>query len=170
MPTTTNNGWTTPADSDPFKDGALAMRTLGNGIDATSGGTWKAWTTFTPSFTGINIGSTGTTNAAYMLMGKTLFVRVVLTFGGTGISVGSSPYLNLPNSHTAKGPSTTPIFIVDTGSQFYTGIGYSNATTVTLYANNATGTYGLVSAVNYNVPMAWNATDQLFMNFAVEVA
>lgn len=33
MPTTTNFGWTTPADTDLVKDGALAMRTLGNGID-----------------------------------------------------------------------------------------------------------------------------------------
>lgn len=33
MPTTTNFGWTTPADTDLVKDGAAAMRTLGNGID-----------------------------------------------------------------------------------------------------------------------------------------
>lgn len=33
MPTTTNFGWTTPADTDLVKDGASAMRTLGNGID-----------------------------------------------------------------------------------------------------------------------------------------
>lgn len=34
MPTTSNFGWTTPADTDLVKDGALAIRTLGNGIDA----------------------------------------------------------------------------------------------------------------------------------------
>ncbi|NBV43051.1 hypothetical protein EBR96_09840, partial [bacterium] len=33
MPTTSNFGWTTPADTDLVKDGALAIRTLGNGID-----------------------------------------------------------------------------------------------------------------------------------------
>lgn len=33
MPTTTNYGWTTPADTDLVKDGASAMRTLGNAID-----------------------------------------------------------------------------------------------------------------------------------------
>lgn len=37
MPTTTNNGWTTPADTDLVKDGAAAIRTLGNAIDATLG-------------------------------------------------------------------------------------------------------------------------------------
>lgn len=33
MPTTSNFGWTTPADTDLVKDGAAAIRTLGNGID-----------------------------------------------------------------------------------------------------------------------------------------
>ena len=33
MPTTSNFGWTTPADTDLVKDGALAIRTLGNGVD-----------------------------------------------------------------------------------------------------------------------------------------
>lgn len=35
MPTTSNFGWTTPADTDFVKDGAAAIRTLGNGIDTT---------------------------------------------------------------------------------------------------------------------------------------
>ena len=33
MPTTSNFGWTTPADTDLVKDGAAAIRTLGNGVD-----------------------------------------------------------------------------------------------------------------------------------------
>jgi hypothetical protein len=33
MPTTTNFGWTTPADTDLVKDGAAAIRTLGDGVD-----------------------------------------------------------------------------------------------------------------------------------------
>jgi hypothetical protein len=35
MPTTTNYGWTTPADTDLLKDGAAAIRTLGSSIDST---------------------------------------------------------------------------------------------------------------------------------------
>ncbi len=35
MPTTTNQGWTTPADTDLVKDGASAIRTLGTAIDTT---------------------------------------------------------------------------------------------------------------------------------------
>jgi hypothetical protein len=36
MPTTTNYGWTTPADTDLVKDGASAIRTLGTSIDTTT--------------------------------------------------------------------------------------------------------------------------------------
>ena len=36
MPTTTNYGWTTPADTDLVKDGASAIRTLGTAIDTTT--------------------------------------------------------------------------------------------------------------------------------------
>jgi hypothetical protein len=35
MPTTTNYGWTTPADTDLVKDGAAAIRTLGSSVDTT---------------------------------------------------------------------------------------------------------------------------------------
>ena len=34
MANTTNFGWETPDDTDLVKDGAAAMRTLGNSIDA----------------------------------------------------------------------------------------------------------------------------------------
>lgn len=37
MATTTNYGWTTPNDSDAFKLGASAIRTLGNSVDTTLG-------------------------------------------------------------------------------------------------------------------------------------
>jgi hypothetical protein len=36
MPTTTNYGWATPADTDLVKDGASAIRTLGSSIDTTT--------------------------------------------------------------------------------------------------------------------------------------
>lgn len=36
MPTTTNYGWTTPADTDLVKDGAAAIRSLGSSIDTTT--------------------------------------------------------------------------------------------------------------------------------------
>jgi hypothetical protein len=37
MATTSNFGWTTPNDSDPFRNGASAIRTLGSAIDGRIG-------------------------------------------------------------------------------------------------------------------------------------
>jgi hypothetical protein len=66
MPTTTNYGWTTPADTDLVKDGASAIRTLGSSIDTsvkslnagTTAGDLDYYTSATAK-TRIPIGSTG---------------------------------------------------------------------------------------------------------------
>jgi len=50
MPTTTNNGWDIPADTDLVKNGALAIRTLGQDIDTTLG----VYTASTPGLTKIS--------------------------------------------------------------------------------------------------------------------
>jgi hypothetical protein len=75
MATTTNFGWETPDDTDLVKDGALAMRTLGNAIDTSlvdlKGGTtgqvlskttntdmdftWTTPSATTPSFVGASV-------------------------------------------------------------------------------------------------------------------
>jgi hypothetical protein len=168
--TTTNNGWDIPQSTDFVKLGADAIATLGQDIDTSAGKTWLAWTTFTPSMSGFNVGSTGTVNAAYVLVGKTLFLRAAFTLGGTGISIGSGPFMTLPNAYVAKGPSVSPIFIEDIGTSFYTGLAFSNGTTVALVLNNVAGTYGTTTGITATTPMTWAANDKLFMNFAIEVA
>ena len=50
MPTTTNNGWPTPADTDLVKNGADAIRDLGNAIDTTLG----VYVASSPGLTKIN--------------------------------------------------------------------------------------------------------------------
>jgi hypothetical protein len=171
MPTTTPvNGWPVPVSTDLVKDGAVAIEALGDAIDASANKTWQAWTTFTPSFTGLNIGSTGTTSAAYVLVGKTLHIRCLVTLGGTGISVSPGFYLTLPNSFSAKSPAPAPLWMIDTGTQFYTGIVYASTTVIAFYVNNASSTYGFVSGISGTVPMTWVATDQFLFSMSFEVA
>jgi len=52
MPTTTTNfAWTIPSDTDLVKDGALAIRTIGNAVDASFASvTLRAVTTTTDTF------------------------------------------------------------------------------------------------------------------------
>jgi hypothetical protein len=72
MATTTNYGWTTPNNSDPFKDGALAIRTLGSAIDSTLG-----------SFFNIKQIIQGTTS--------TQVASTTSTFGDTGLTATITP-------------------------------------------------------------------------------
>ena len=82
MPTTTNFGWTTPADTDLVKDGAAAIRTLGNGIDASlldlKGGT-----------TGQILSKASNTDLDYTWINNDQGDITAVT-AGTGISVGGT--------------------------------------------------------------------------------
>jgi hypothetical protein len=95
MATTSNNGWTIPSDTDLVRDGALAIRTLGNGID-TSFGKWLTTWTPTISGTGWAIGN-GTITGRYHKIGDTVHYYIRFEIGstttkGTGGLVFSLPF------------------------------------------------------------------------------
>jgi hypothetical protein len=109
MPTTSNFGWTTPADTDLVKDGAAAIRTLGNGIDTSlldlKGGT-----------TGQILSKASNTDLDYTWIANDQG-DITAVSAGTGISVasGTGPIPVVTNTMateiTAKGD-----LIVGTGS------------------------------------------------------
>jgi hypothetical protein len=74
MPTTTNYGWTTPADTDLVKDGAAAIRTLGSSID-TSMAELKGGTTgqFLSKTSNTDMDFTWASTAAYTLISSKTF-------------------------------------------------------------------------------------------------
>lgn len=82
MPTTTNFGWTTPADTDLVKDGASAMRTLAGGID-TSMAQLKGGTT------GQILSKTSNTDMAFTWINNDQGDITGVT-AGTGLSGGGS--------------------------------------------------------------------------------
>jgi hypothetical protein len=140
MPTTTtNNAWPIPLDADPFKDGALAMRNLGNAIDTSTGNGLKAWVAYSPTISATS-GSFTTlvTNASFCQIGKTVHMAVSIGITTAGTASGG---INVTLPVTAK----TGIIAVGsgrensaTGNQLQAYIAGTTATCQIWQYNNAT--------------------------------
>lgn len=133
MPTTSNFGWTTPADTDLVKDGAAAIRTLGNGIDSSlidlKGGT-----------TGQILSKASNTDLDYSWINNDQG-DITEVQAGTGISVasGTGPIPVITNTvataYDAKGD-----LIVGTGSDTFSKLTVgTNDYVLTAASGEATG-------------------------------
>jgi hypothetical protein len=89
MATTTNNGWETPDDTDLVKDGALAIRDLGQDIDTSVGKGLLAWVAYSPTVTATSgTFTTLVTNASYCQIGKTVHLAVSIGITTAGTATG----------------------------------------------------------------------------------
>jgi len=124
MPTTTNFGWTTPADTDLVKDGALAIRTLGNGID-TSMAELKGGTT------GQVLSKTSNTNMDFTWItpdagGKVLQVISATTTTATTIATDTLTDTGITASITPSSASSKVLVLVTAEfKHFRNGAGFT---------------------------------------------
>jgi hypothetical protein len=174
MATTTNYGWTTPDDSDPFKLGASAIRTLGSNIDTTAANTWKAWSAYTPTFSGFTPGN-ATLSFAFAQIGKTVHVRGAVTLGSTSVMTGPLD-VSLPVTSVAY--SLAHVFSYASfynGSAFNQGfaLSISNANFVRLSVMNTGGTFASASDVSTSTPFGaggWSSGRQFFFTMTYQAA
>jgi len=162
MPTTTNYGWTTPADTDLVKDGAAAIRTLGSGADtsvkALNPGTTAGDVDYYTSSTAkarVAIGSNGQllrVNSAatapewalgvnLQLNAQTATYTVVLSdaFKLVTMSVGSANDFQIPTNASVAFPVGTVINVIQIGAGQTTIKAVTSGTT-TISSTGATAT------------------------------
>ena len=146
MATTTNNAWTIPADTDLVRNGASAMRTLGQAIDTSLGKV--AYTSFTPSITGTGsgwtLGTGSSSTGRWVQLGNTVFVDGTITLG-TSPSAGSNAFaVALPvnaNSNTSEW-ITTGWFYDTSANEIYPCTIKISSAQIDFYLQKATSSTG----------------------------
>jgi hypothetical protein len=175
MATTTNNGWETPDDTDLVKDGALAMRTLGNGIDTSTGKGLIAWQSYTPTIGGAGwaLGN-ATVTGLYCQIGKTVHFAIRVVFGSTSTYGAGRPTLSLPVTATSAAGNfdfvTNVAYFDNSATVRYQGTADFSTTNVDLFVWSASGTYVSSLGVTSAVPMTWGTSDVIYVSGTYEAA
>jgi hypothetical protein len=133
------------------------------------------WTTFTPSFTGVTLGTGSSNTGQYCRVNNILFIRTK-TILGTGGSF-TNPSLTVPDSGVMTGTPTmlwVPSMhgvMIDSGVNSYAIAVILNSTTsLGVYAQTASGTYVTwTSAVSSTVPFTSGVNDYLELSGYVQV-
>lgn len=194
MATTSAFGWETPDDTDLVKDGAAAIRTLGNSIDTSmselKGGTtgqyltktsntdmdftWATGTysTFTPGgFSNFTLGN-GTVSGRFRQFGKTVFMQAIITLGSTS-SVTGSIVMQFPVSANTANNSTFfgQARLVDAGVNEYNGTLLQNGLNFfTIAGIAASGLYASNQGISATVPFIWGTGDVIQITGTYEAA
>lgn len=125
-----------------------------------------AWTSFTPSWTNLTVGS-GTNVGAYKLIGKTVVGYISFTYG-SGSSVGAvSVALPVTPATNVAGGSFPVGFVVfeDSGTGYFSGILIA-AGEVRVMKSDAT--YTSLASISSTIPMTWTTGDKIRINFCYE--
>jgi hypothetical protein len=170
MATTTNNGWETPDDTDLVKDGALAMRTLGNGIDTSVGTGLLAWQTWAPTLSSGWLNGNGTYDAKYCKIGKIIHWRVAFTVGST-TTKGTGMVMSLPVTAAAtNSPVSTQGFLVTGSTRYIASVLTNNTTSVNIGTTVASATYATWNTMTATTPFTWGTGDIVVVAGTYEAA
>jgi len=154
MPTTSNFGWTTPADTDLVKDGASAIRTLGNGIDTSfvdlkGGTTGQVLAKASNTDLDFTWASDATGIPATIFDAKGDIIAATAADTASRLAVGSNGQVLTADSTASTGLKwASPAM----GSYTYTRIGSTSGTATSLTYTITTGYKQLYIAFNVTDP------------------
>jgi hypothetical protein len=130
----------------------------------------NGWTAYTPTLTGITLGTGGTMTARYTKIGKTVHGYVNITFG-TSFTL-TDLNISLP---LAKQATTTYVqqawTLTSTGAGDWPAIPrFETVNVAAAYVMNASATYVNPNNVTSTIPFTWKATDKILVAFTYECA
>lgn len=172
---TPNNGWTVPTSTDLVTNGALAIQTLGDEIDAAVGEGLLTWTDYTPTLSGTGwVKGSGTIAGRYAKLGSIVCVEIKYVFStaGGGAAGSAVPTVSLPvNANTDIQPNPAQVTILDTSAgTTYIGQGSIGSTGVTANVGVSSGAYTSLTGLAAGVPMTWATGDEIRWNLTYEAA
>jgi hypothetical protein len=134
-----------------------------------------AWQTYTPTWTATTTNPTlgnGTLTGAYKQIGKTVFVRVKLSWGSTTTGGSGDWRFSLPVTAASADGIQFPCTMLDNGVHWYEGTvngTYANNTTYSAIIAKA-GNQAHSDGVNATSPFNWGSADSLQFNGSYEAA
>jgi hypothetical protein len=135
-----------------------------------------AWTSYTPTWTSAGTQPTlgdGTLTGAYKQIGKTVFVRVRLTFGTTTNGGTGAWYFNLPVTASSTWGIQMPVSILDNGNTWYQAIAngeYGGFTYKTAMIGQSAGGVNSSQGIDATFPFTFGNLDSLQFNGSYEAA
>lgn len=116
-----------------------------------------AWTSYTPTFSGVTVGN-GTNSSAYVKVGKLVCFRASFTLGSTSAVTGQLG-VTLPFTARVDNAGVFSGYFLDSGSGWSLPFLVTGTTTITLYASLASGTYVTAAATSSTIPFTWSTND-----------
>jgi hypothetical protein len=167
--TTPNNGWAVPTSTDYVKDGATAIETLGDAIDASVGTGLLAWTSWSPTLSGGWANGNGVWTAKYAKLGKTVHVQGQFVLGTT-TTKGTGIAISLPVTAAAASRQSTTFYHSCAGSESVGMIYISSTTALTARIINVASTYPATTSFTSTTPGTWATGDSFAFALTYEAA
>lgn len=140
----------------------LGTFTSGSVLSAAELNAIGAFTSFTPSWSGLTVGN-GTVTARYAVVNELVFMQVDVAFGSTTAITGSVE-LDLPveaSSFRLDGSGGQVTLEDNNGTDYFGPTFRLNGTTITLRVWDAGATYLSADNLSSTVPFTWTTDDKL---------
>jgi hypothetical protein len=135
---------------------------------------WSSpWITYTPTLTGITLGTAGTNTAKYKYVAGEVLNKGAIKLGTSGMAMGTSPTMTIPIARAAlthnfqRFNGTVDIYDVSATTPYNGALFASSASTTVALIGTMAASIGTVSST---VPMTWAATDEINYEFLYEPA